>query len=227
MARIRTIKPEFWTDEVVAECSTSARLLFIATWNFADDNGNIERSAKQLKAKAFPYDNIDVERFLVELLNAGLLIEYQQDDKIFLHIRGFEKHQKIDRKSTPRCPLYEDSSSVRRVLATEGKGKEGKVGESKVRDIAPKRATQLASDFQPTDDHQALACELGVNLSIELPKFQDYHRAKGSTMKDWNAALRTWIRNARAFAKPEKLNAINKDFSKVDWHKGVNEDGSF
>jgi hypothetical protein len=59
MARIRTIKPDFWTDEALADCSPTARLLFIATWSFADDHGNLERSARQLKAQAFPYDNID------------------------------------------------------------------------------------------------------------------------------------------------------------------------
>ena len=29
MARIRSIKPEFWVSEQVAECSTSARLTFV------------------------------------------------------------------------------------------------------------------------------------------------------------------------------------------------------
>jgi hypothetical protein len=132
MARIRTIKPDYWTDEVVGECSTSARLLFIATWNFADDNGNLERSAKQLKAKAFPYDSLDVEKLIVELLDAGLLVEYQHDDKIFLHIKGFDKHQKIDRKSAPRCPVYEDSSSIPRGLGSVREGKRKSKGKEEI-----------------------------------------------------------------------------------------------
>jgi hypothetical protein len=44
MARIRTIKPEFWTDEKVVECSFEARLMFIGMFNFADDKGNLVRS---------------------------------------------------------------------------------------------------------------------------------------------------------------------------------------
>ena len=39
MARIRTIKLEFWEDEKLAKLPVHARLLFIGTWNFADDNG--------------------------------------------------------------------------------------------------------------------------------------------------------------------------------------------
>lgn len=49
MARIRTVKPEFWTDEKIVECSIPARLLFIGLFNFADDKGCLERSPKRIK----------------------------------------------------------------------------------------------------------------------------------------------------------------------------------
>ena len=54
MARIRTIKPEFWTSEQVVECSPTARLLFIGLWNFCDDAGNQPASAKQSRCRFFP-----------------------------------------------------------------------------------------------------------------------------------------------------------------------------
>lgn len=63
-----------------------------------------------------------------------------------------------------------------------------------------KRATRLPAGFRPTDAHWALARELGVDLAHEGPQFVDHHTAKGSTFKDWDAALRTWIRNAAKFA---------------------------
>jgi hypothetical protein len=107
------IKPEFWTDDKVVECSTSARLLLIATWCFADDQGSLDRSAKQLKAQAFPHDIVDVEPLLHELLRVGILIEYESGGKRYLHIKNFLKHQRIDRPSAPRCPLYDDSLSIR------------------------------------------------------------------------------------------------------------------
>jgi len=146
MARIRTVKPELWTDERVGECSVSARLLFIATWNFADDHGGLDRSAKQLKAQAFPYDNIDCEPLVQELLKVGLLIEYEAQGKKYLHIKGFRTHQKVEKPAKPRVPLYEDSLKTHRVLTEssptssgsspvscglfsgrEGNGKEGNV----------------------------------------------------------------------------------------------------
>jgi hypothetical protein len=73
MARIRSIKPEFWTDEKLTECSLSARLFFIGTWNFADDKGNLQASAKRLKMQIFPADNIDCQPLLDELITHGLL----------------------------------------------------------------------------------------------------------------------------------------------------------
>jgi hypothetical protein len=112
MARVRTVKPEFWTDRRVGECSPSARLLFIAAWNFADDEGGLDRSAKQLKAQAFPYDNLDCEPLVQELLNAGLLIEYQVGGEKYLHIKNFRKHQRIDKPQKARIPIYEPAKSV-------------------------------------------------------------------------------------------------------------------
>lgn len=116
MARLRTVKPEYWTDELVGQCSIAARLLFVGTWNFADDYGGLARSAKQLKAQVFPYDNIDCEPLIQELLAVGLLIEYEVDGKKYLHIRGFKKHQKVEKPAAPRIPLYETSPSTPRIL---------------------------------------------------------------------------------------------------------------
>ena len=79
MARIRTIKPEFWTSEQIVECSPIARLLFIGMWNFCDDGGNHPASHKTLKMQIFPGDDISIsqiESIVCELLRAGLISEY-------------------------------------------------------------------------------------------------------------------------------------------------------
>ncbi len=116
MARIRTVKPEFWTDERVGECSVSARLLLIGSLNFADDEGGLDRSAKQLKAQVFPYDAIDCEPLVLELIRVGLFIEYEVLDRKYLHIKGFSKHQKVENKAKPKIPLYEPSANAHLIL---------------------------------------------------------------------------------------------------------------
>jgi hypothetical protein len=113
MARIRTVKPEFWTSEQVMECSPLARLLFIGLWNFCDDAGNHPASAKTLKALVFPGDDIaatDVQRLLDELSTNRLLAYYEHAGKRYLHVRGWN-HQKIDRPTIKHPDYPGDSAS--------------------------------------------------------------------------------------------------------------------
>ena len=63
------------------------------------------------------------------------------------------------------------------------------------------RATILPDDFQPNETAQQMAAELGLDLQAELAAFCDHHAAKGTTFKDWQAALRTWLRNASKFGQ--------------------------
>jgi hypothetical protein len=107
MPRIRTIKPEFWTSPQVARVSYPARLLFIGTWNFADDHGNLPRDPEKLKMQVFPGDTIDVEPLVLSLIEHGLLNEYSVSDtgECFLHIPTFHKHQIINRPSKAVYPL--------------------------------------------------------------------------------------------------------------------------
>jgi uncharacterized protein YdaU (DUF1376 family) len=81
-----------------------------------------------------------------------------------------------------------------------------------------KRATQLPTDFEPNSDHAKLANELGIVIASEFDKFKDYCTAKGQTYKDWNAAFRNWLRNARSYSRstPAKP-AARHSFKDVDY----------
>lgn len=104
MPRIRTIKPSFWSDEKVVELSPLARLYFIGLWNFSDDYGNLEYSPKQLKMRIYPGDSVNIEALTEELLTHEIVLQYEVENKKYLHIRNFTKHQKINRISTEKCP---------------------------------------------------------------------------------------------------------------------------
>lgn len=123
MARIRSIKPEFWTSAQVMECSPMARLLFIGMWNFADDAGRMAYSPKTLKAQIFPSDDIsiaDVRDLIVELSSNGLILIYAAENKEFIQITGWH-HQKIDRPKPSKLPepFVDTSSNDRREIATD------------------------------------------------------------------------------------------------------------
>ncbi len=63
------------------------------------------------------------------------------------------------------------------------------------------RATSLPDNFSSNETAERLAAELGLVLTSELEAFEDYHKANGSTFKDWQAAFRTWLRNSFKFAQ--------------------------
>ncbi|KVR43358.1 hypothetical protein WK18_18125 [Burkholderia ubonensis] len=130
MARIRTIKPEFWTDEKVAMLSPAARLLFIGTWNYADDGGNLEYSSMRLKMQIFPGDDIDCEPLIASLIAHGMLIEYSVSGKKYLHIRTFNKHQVINRPSKSRLPEFRRAASVEDSKSNHGVRSEDSVSDN-------------------------------------------------------------------------------------------------
>lgn len=65
----------------------------------------------------------------------------------------------------------------------------------------PKRATQLPPDFTPNDTGVSYAELKRVAIAVELESFRNWHRAKGTTMKDWQAAWRTWCDKAVEFGR--------------------------
>ena len=54
MARIRTIKPEFWQDEKLSPCPVIDRLVFLGLISMADDAGRLLDNLKVIDAFIFP-----------------------------------------------------------------------------------------------------------------------------------------------------------------------------
>lgn len=126
MARIRTIKPEFWTDEKVVELSPLARLLFIGLWNFADDEGRMVHSPTRIKLQILPADSADVSALLGEIRGKGLIVVYAVDGTEYLQIVNFGLHQKVDKRTPSKYPSPPTTSAeFPRVVPTEGNGREG------------------------------------------------------------------------------------------------------
>ena len=159
MARIRSIKPEFWTSDQVTDVSPLARLAFIGMWNFCDDYGVHKASAKTLKRELFPDDNISAQAvldYVGELIAVGLVeqVEDENGEELW-RVTGWPKHQRIDHPSKPRYSgvrgressrgFDEGSRSARRGLAPDRKGGEGKGIESKGNDQSKDACAEPAS----------------------------------------------------------------------------------
>lgn len=93
MARARNIKPGFFKNEELAECSPLARLLFAGLWCEADREGRLEDRPRRLKAEYLAYDECDIEDLLGQLESRGFIIRYQAGSDKFIAIPKFTKHQ--------------------------------------------------------------------------------------------------------------------------------------
>lgn len=97
MARIRTIKPEFFTSEDIVVLPVLTRLLYQALWCEADREGRLEYKPVNLKIRYFPMDNCNMVEMLEELENRGLLVRYGGNGE-YAYLPNFLKHQHINNK---------------------------------------------------------------------------------------------------------------------------------
>lgn len=213
MARIRSIKPEFWTDEKVVELPAMARLLFIGLWNFADDDGRMVLSAKRLKLQIFPADKCDISALLGELRGNSLIAIYQVDGIEYLQVNGFAKHQKVDKRTASKHPAPPNSPEPRRIPPPEGikEGiKEGSGGDAAVAAPAPgdsRLGSRLPEDWKPDKDLEAwsTATRPDLNFDTVLADFRDFWLAKpgaAGRKLDWNRTFKRWVRNEKQKRAP-------------------------
>lgn len=233
MARIRTVKPEFWTDSKTGNLTGDATKLFIGMLNFADDYGVLEYDLAALKVKIFPYDNRtpceSIGKLLVdELLPRGLVILFKWDesDKSYLFIKNFHKHQKVDKPSAPLIKGFSDNDiqdfinratnggtllvldeySASPRPGREGKGEEGKGEEGKLKSTTPPKNRFLEFVLLTEGQHQGLVETYGEGMVKEyIERLNNYIGAKGVRYKSHYHVLQTWIRKDRPQTEKKRI----------------------
>jgi len=100
VARIRTIKPEFFQHEGLFDVERSSglplRIAFAGLWTVADRSGRFEWRPRQLKLNILPYDECDFSAVLSSLESAGFVQRYDVEGKSYGYIPSWEKHQHIN-----------------------------------------------------------------------------------------------------------------------------------
>jgi len=165
MARIRTIKPEFFTSEDIVELSAYARLLYIALWCEADREGRLSWKPRTFKIRYFPADEIVIDDLCEEILARGLVVQYGDG---LACIPTFLEHQHVNpRESASTLPDPNDhacptraprvSDAHPRVSDVQG-GREGKERKDKGASVLP--------DFIPTESWEGF---LEMRKKIKKP----------------------------------------------------------
>ncbi|MFF0588496.1 hypothetical protein ACFYWD_21265 [Streptomyces sp. NPDC003781] len=110
MARIRSIKPEFFTSLTIADLPLSARLTFIGLWTYVDDNGVGPADPRLIRAAIWPLEETPdilqrTREDLQRLHEARLVSLYEASGRTLVFVNSWDEHQKVSHPRKPRFPL--------------------------------------------------------------------------------------------------------------------------
>lgn len=175
MARIRTIKPEFWTHEDLSAQPEATHMLAAALLNHADDEGYFNANPGLVRAACCPLrePSVSVQDSLKRLVEIGYLrMATAPDGKRYGYVVTFDDHQRVNRPTPSKIKglglvwdeslpthtqLSEDSPPERNREQGKEQGKEEKPSSSAAPSDAPtdldaKRKERAERLSQITDD---------------------------------------------------------------------------
>lgn len=141
MARIRSIKPELRTSDLVASWPFEMRYFFVLLWGYLDDKGRGLDVPKTIAGDCFPHDEkitpSKVDKWLDRMRigshgKEGPICRYEVDGRRYLHCRNWGEHQKPNRPTPsrlPRCPIHEPLTEDPLSDSVPGAGEQGSRGE--------------------------------------------------------------------------------------------------
>lgn len=167
MPRIRSIKPEFWSDEKLAPLDARTRLVFVGLWCMADDAGRLVDNLKMIDAFIFPATSESSARALAKLADLGRIVRGRSasGQQIIQLVNWF--HQKIDKPNWHAClPEIEGFSPPRRRrIAEESANARRTVDDQSA--TPPRRVADESPTHSTTDQYQYQ--DLGSVSTIPYP----------------------------------------------------------
>ena len=233
MARIRTIKPDFFQSEDVATLSYRARLTWIGLWTYVDDAGRCKDNARLIKGHVWPLEDEvtakEVEEDLAELSAGGRIVRYSVAGDKLIQVQKWTSHQRLAKPTPSRLPAFPgtDTEEVPNLsdtptgkvaedshTPTGGKGKEVEV-EREV-EGRPSGPHLIPEDFTLTPERKAWAATNtpAVNAELETAAFIDYWRGERKKKTNWETTWRNRMRTKQGDAeargwKPPALDLNN------------------
>ncbi|ECI3069192.1 hypothetical protein ATR59_17340 [Salmonella enterica subsp. enterica serovar Rubislaw] len=158
MARSRNIKPGFFTNDELAECSPYARLLFAGLWTIADKEGRLDDRPKKVKALVLPFDNVDCDELLQQLHQRKFINRYQVNGEGFIQISNWKKHQ------NPHCK--EAASEIPAPVENNYSTGQEQCKDDKEEDKNGTESTQLIENDEVQENHYASTVQEQVENNL-------------------------------------------------------------
>jgi hypothetical protein len=188
VARARSIKPGFFSNDALVELPFSTRLLFIGLWTIADKEGRLMDRPKKIKMEIFPGDDVDCDAALGELQSKGFLTRYEVDGVRYIQITNWKKHQN---------PHIKEVDSAIPVPAPEKPEQAPEI---------PERAGPLTSSLTP----HSLTPDCGSPSPARAPtpagEMAIALRDLGVSVKSTDKALLDWLRDG--FTTQQAVDAV-------------------
>lgn len=167
MARIRTIKPDFFRHEglqdLAAQRGAHVMLVFAGLWGHCDRFGRFECRPRHLKLDILPFLDFDMAETIQALEGAGFIQTYEVGSKRYGFIPSFAEHQRFGGKEAsepakyPEPPVKTEGSNGeatgKQSPPLEGewnKGREGKGEEAREQVRAPAQPDRQPASRQKT-----------------------------------------------------------------------------
>lgn len=183
LARMRTIKPEFFRSATLGHFEPAARLMFIGMWTEADDHGRGLAEPKHLAGTLFPFDRGITEKrigaWLREMAERGLIHLYETNGSRYYAVVGWW-HQKVNRPKPARYPAPPGiSDSTPRTKTTN----HGRISDSHSPNAPPESLNGTPSGVRgqgsgppnPRASHRKPSAEPNPG---RIPEFTDDDRAR-------------------------------------------------
>lgn len=116
MARIRTIKPEFWRHPVISRLPDQIQLMALALLSMADDEGYFHADPAIVRGEVMPFreDLARISECLAHLSKVGWIDLWDHPEQGQMGVVvNWSKHQKIDHASKSKLKTYD----IRETLA--------------------------------------------------------------------------------------------------------------
>lgn len=104
------LDPELFSDDRLAQCSSFGLTLYMGLLCSCDVEGRLEDRPAKIKAKLFPYFDVNVNEVLTLLSTQGFIIRYRSGGHDVIQIVGFtEKGLSYNNEKSYGLPAYVES----------------------------------------------------------------------------------------------------------------------